>query len=98
MDVTPERADMGLSTLWTTLERLIAGGFSADTCRYAYAQYTGALFLAYSMGLLDEAEHNRRFSEAQRTFYDAFEGGDLANEKASQKGRAVRHHLGGPAV
>ena len=51
MDVTPERADMGLSTLWTTLERLIAGGFSADTCRYAYAQYTGALFLAYSMGL-----------------------------------------------
>lgn len=32
MDVSPERADMGLSTLWTTLERLIAGGFSADTC------------------------------------------------------------------
>ena len=73
MDVTPERANMGLSTLWTTLERLIAEGFSADTCRYAYAQYTGALFLAYSLGLLDEAEHERRFAEAQKVYYDATE-------------------------
>ena len=73
MDVTPERADMGLSTLWTTLERLIARGFSADTCRYAYAQYMGALFLAYSLGLLNEAEHDRRYAEAQKFFYDATE-------------------------
>lgn len=72
MDVTPERADMGLSTLWTTLERFIAEGFSMDTCHYAYAQYTGALFLAYSLGLLDEAEHDRRFAEAQKVYYDAF--------------------------
>ena len=73
MAATRERADMVLSTLWNTLERFIAGGFSMDTCHYAYAQYTGALFLAYSLGLLDEAEHERRFFEAQRTFYDAFE-------------------------
>lgn len=73
MDVTPERADMALQTLWNTMERFILEGFSADTCRYAYAQYTGALFLAYSLGLLDEAEHDRRFAEAQRVYYDAAE-------------------------
>ena len=71
MAATPERADMALQTLWNTMERLVAEGFSADTCRYAYAQYTGALFLAYSLGLLDEAEHDRRFFAAQRYFYDA---------------------------
>ena len=34
---------------------------------------TGALFLAYSLGLLDDAEHDRRFAEAQRVYYDAAE-------------------------
>lgn len=72
MDVTSERADVALNTLWNSMERMITDGFSADTCRYAYAQYTGALFLAYSMGLLSEEEHNKRFHEAQDRFYDAF--------------------------
>ena len=73
MDVTPERADIALNTLWNSMDRFIKEGFSMDTCRYAYAQYTGALFLAHSLGLLDEAEHDRRFHETQKAYYDATE-------------------------
>lgn len=72
MAATRERADLALNNLWNSMERFIAEGFSADTCRYAYAQYTGALFLAYSLGLIDEEEHNQRFCKAQDRFYDAF--------------------------
>lgn len=73
MDVTPERAEIVLEIMRNGMELFIREKYSEDSCRYAYAQYTGALFLAYSLGLLDEAEHDRRFFEAQRTFYDAFE-------------------------
>ena len=73
MDVTPERAEVALQTLKNSMARFIQEGFSLQICYYAYAQYTGALFLAYSLGLLDEAEHERRFAEAQRVYYDATE-------------------------
>ena len=73
MDVSPERAEVALQTLKNGMVRFIQEGFGLQICYYAYAQYTGSLFLAYSLGLLDEAEHDRRFFEAQRTFYDAFE-------------------------
>ena len=54
------------------MDRFIREKYSEDSSRYAYGQYTGALFLAYSLGLLDEAEHDHRFAEAQRAYYDAF--------------------------
>ena len=73
MDVTRERAEVALEVLRNGMDRLIREGFSKDICRYTYGQYTGALFLAYSLGLLDEAEHDHRFAEAQRAYYDATE-------------------------
>ena len=73
MDVTPERAEVVLQILKDGMNRFIQEGFSLQTCYYAYAQYTGALFLAYSLGLLDEAEHGRRFAEAQKVYYGATE-------------------------
>lgn len=73
MDATPERAEVALEVLRNGMDRFIREGFSKDTCRYAYGQYTGALFLAYSLGLLDKAEHDRRFHETQKAYYDATE-------------------------
>ena len=73
MDVTPVRAEVTLQILWNGMTWFIQEGFSSQICYYAYAQYMGALFLARSLGLLDEAEHNRRFTEAQRVYYDAAE-------------------------
>lgn len=73
MDVTPERAEVALQVLRDRMNRLIREGFSENTCRYAYAQYTGALFLAYSLGLLNEAEYDRRFFESLHAYYDATE-------------------------
>ena len=73
MDVTPERAEFALEILRNGMERFIREKYSENSCRYAYGQYTGALFLAYSLGLLDEAEHDRRFFAAQRAYYDAAE-------------------------
>ena len=73
MDVTPGRAELALEILRNGMTRFIQEGFGSQICYYAYAQYTGALFLAYSLGLLDEAEHNRRFAEAKRAYYDATE-------------------------
>lgn len=72
MDVTPERAEVALEVLRNGMDRLIREKYSEDSCRYAYGQYTGALFLAYSLGLLDKAEHERRFAEAHKSYYDAF--------------------------
>lgn len=72
MDVTPERAEVALEVLRNGMDRFIQEGFGLQICYYTYAQYTGALFLAYSLGLLDEAEHDRRFAEAQKVYYDAF--------------------------
>lgn len=75
MAATPERAEVAMEILRNGMDRFIREKYSEKICRYAYGQYTGALFLAYSLGLLDEAEHDRRFAEAQRAYYDAFEGG-----------------------
>lgn len=72
MDVTPERAEVALEVLRNGMDRFIREKYSEDSCRYAYGQYTGALFLAYSLGLLDKAEHERRFAEAHKSYYDAF--------------------------
>ena len=72
MDVTPERAEVALEVLRNGMDLFIQEKYSEDSCRYVYGQYTGALFLAYSLGLLDEAEHGHRFAEAQRAYYDAF--------------------------
>ena len=73
MDGTPERAEVALEVLRIGMDRVIREKFSEDRCRYAYGQYTGALFLAYSLGILNDAEHDRRFFEAQRVYYDAAE-------------------------
>ena len=73
VDVTPERAEIALEVLRNRMDRFIREKYSEDSCRYAYGQYTGALFLAYSLGILDEAEHKRRFAEAQKVYYDATE-------------------------
>lgn len=73
MDVTPERAEFALEILRNGMELFIREKYSEDSCRYVYGQYTGALFLAYSLGILDEAEYDRRFAEAQRVYYDAAE-------------------------
>ena len=73
MDVTPERAEVALEVLRNGMDLFIQEKYSEDSCRYVYGQYTGALFLAYSLGLLDVAEHDRRFFEAQRAYYDAAE-------------------------
>ena len=73
MDVTPERAEVALEVLRNGMDLFIQEKYSEDACRYVYGQNTGALFLAYSLGLLDEAEHDRRFFEAQRAYYDAAE-------------------------
>ena len=73
MDVTPERAEVALRILKDGMSRFIREKYSEYICRYAYGQYTGALFLAYSLGILDEAEHKRRFAEAQKVYYDATE-------------------------
>lgn len=73
MDVTPERAEVALEVLRIGMDRVIREKFSEDRCRYAYGRYTGALFLAYSLGILNDAEHDRRFFEAQRVYYDAAE-------------------------
>ena len=71
MAATRERAELPLQILSEGLDRAIAMG-NQDQARYVYGRVTGALFLAYSLGLLSEAEHDERFDEARDRLYNAF--------------------------